>query len=107
MELFEEGLNNTVFFSTAKPAMIFSDMKSLLTNAKVDPKISPSTWKMKFRLPKTFTIGEQKTEEEEKSVQEAMKEAPRIAQGEIDVSLSLLKVDDKRIAVEFTKKSGN
>lgn len=83
MEDFEPTMQkNTQFFTTSKPAPVFADILALARAAKAEPVVSGDKWKCKFTL------------KDEKA-------------GPIQMSVSLLKVDDTTTCVEFSRKNGN
>lgn len=70
---------NTEFFSTEQPFVIFSEIHSLLKEAKFNVKVPGETWQMKFKLP----------------------------DDETKCSVNILKVDANRVCVEFYRTAGS
>ena len=53
-----EAAKRTTFFSTAKPALVFADLKHLFDQSGVSAKVSGATWKLKCTIPASFAFAD-------------------------------------------------
>merc|ERR1719263_1123881 len=78
---------NTEFFSTCNPDLIEEALCEHLRNKlKVEPAVNKTKYKVKFSYE---SVGQDETKQN------------------IEVCVRILKVDDEKVCVEFTKVSGN
>lgn len=83
--------NTTELYSTYEPEYIFSQMMSKLQDRDVTPTFNEKKWKI------TYEVYKELKEEEQYD------ELPRAG---VRVAVKILKIDDKRVCVEFRRLQG-
>ncbi len=73
--------SNTEFFTTSDPTPVFRDIIEYLRRKAIQPVVDKNYWKLTFSIPD--------------------------GKSSIDVKVKLLKVDQSKLAVEFTRKKGD
>ena len=73
--------SNTTFFTTSDATPIFRDLLEYLRRKNIKAQIDSDYWKLTFTIPDAASA--------------------------IDVKVKLLRVDDNKLAVEFTRKKGD
>jgi len=100
-ETFNSTFKSTALFSTHKPETIIAQLSDALYNMSIDYKLNDKKWKMVFentKKPEAAETDDKATPTESKDV--------KFMEG-CRVSAKLLRVDEERICLDFSRVQGS